>query len=338
MKIGALTAPLVGAKSLADTCMYLAGLGVEAVEIGTGNYPPDGHCDPVKMLQGPEGVDAFIGAIQDSGLVLSALSCHGNPISPNVEMAAAHDAVFRATVRLAAVIRDATGWDVVVNGFSGLPAGAPGDKTPAWVTAPWPPEHLDALKYQWDEVAIPYWTEAHKLLVEYGMDFCIEPHPNMLVFNPDTLVRLRRACGKRICMNFDPSHFFWQSIDVVAAIRWLNLVAKEDGDAGVSAIVRHMHGKDCRVYPWNLDQKGVLDTTHYSEEEERTWIFRTVGYGHGEDLWRDLFSTLQMCGYRGMVSLEHEDSLMSPQEGFEKGIKFLQSVGISEEPGALTWA
>jgi hypothetical protein len=42
---------------------------------------------------------------------------------------------------------------------------------------------------------------------------------------------------------------------------------------------------------------GVLDSKPYSDEKNRSFIFRTVGYRQHLDFWADFVSTLQMVGY-----------------------------------------
>jgi len=324
MKIGALTAPWAG-EPLEKVLDFLAEAGCQTVELGTGNYPPDAHCNFSELKGDPI---PLVTALKRRALVLSALSCHGNPIHPNPTMAKAHHEVFRSTVRLAAAIQQMTGWDVAVNGFSGLPGGCATDKTPNWVVAPWPDDHLQALEYQWG-VAVEYWQKEHAFLEEHGVNMCFEMHPNFLVYNPRTLIKLRDACGPRICCNFDPSHLGWQGIDPCAAIRWL--AAKGD-------VIKHVHAKDVMIYDWNARIHGVLDTTPYGEEAARAWIFRTVGYGHGAEFWADMISTLRMVGYDGALSIEHEDSLMSSNEGFLKAVALLKQAAIFEAPTAMTWA
>ena len=83
----------------------------------------------------------------------------------------------------------------------------------------------------------------------------------------------------------------------------------------------------------------MLDTKHYSDELHRSWVFRTVGYGNGESYWRDLVSNLRLCGYDRVLSIEHEDSLMSIDEGLQKAVAFLQGILIREpKPGSMSWA
>lgn len=327
MKVGAF-AVAWSDKPLEEVLDYFVELGVEAVEIGTGNFPGDAHCDPFRLNEDSQGRKALLQAVESRGLVISALSCHGNPLHPRKATAQKHHEVWRATAQLARKL----GVECVVN-FSGLPAGAKGDKVPNWVTAPWPEDHLEALTYQWDEVAVPYWSEEAKFAAQCGVYVCFEMHPNFLVYNPETLIKLRQAVpakyADRICANFDPSHLFWQGIDPCKALRKL----AEYGDT-----IKHVHAKDCRIYPWVSDVFGVLDAKHYGDEIRRAWIFRTVGYGHAEDVWRDFISTLRMVGYDGALSIEHEDSLMTADEGFRKAVAFLRQVIISEPPGEMTWA
>jgi len=322
MKVGALTAAWAD-KPLEQVLDFFAEAGLQAVEIGTGNFPPNTHCNPDELLKSKAKRDGFMKAIESRGIVLSALSCHGNPIHPNAKTAKAHHDVFRATVTLAHELGITE-----VNGFSGLPGGCATDKTPNWVVAPWPDDHLQALEYQWG-VALKYWAKEHAFLEKHGVNMCFEMHPNFLVYNPETLVKLRDGCGPRLCANFDPSHLFWQGIDPCAAIRWLS----EHGD-----VIKHVHAKDSKVYDWNAKVNGVLDTKHYGDELHRAWVFRTVGYGHDAEVWNDIISTLRMVGYDGALSIEHEDSLMSSNEGFLKAIALLKQATIFEAPSAMTWA
>ncbi|MFQ6099462.1 MAG: sugar phosphate isomerase/epimerase family protein [Armatimonadota bacterium] len=321
MKIGVLTAPWQS-QPLEQVLDYVCQQGLEAVEIGTGNYPGNGHCDPFALNKSKAKRDAFMKAIESRGLILSALSCHGNPLHPNKKIAKEHHEVHRETVKLAQKLNVSC----VIN-FSGLPGGCRTDKVPNWCVAPWPEDHLEAVEYQWNEVAIPYWKAENRFADRHGVDICFEMHPNFLVYNPETLMRLRKACGERICANFDPSHLFWQGIDAPSAIRWLG------GD-----VIKHFHAKDSKVHPWNARVNGVLDTKHYGDEYHRAWIFRTVGYGHDAGVWRDIVSELRMIGYDYVLSIEHEDSLMSAEEGFKKAVAFLKEAAIAEMPGEMTWA
>ncbi|HTD53793.1 MAG TPA: sugar phosphate isomerase/epimerase, partial [Silvibacterium sp.] len=265
-------------------------------------------------------LDAFRRTLGDHGASISALSCHGNPLHPDPAHAKEAQEVNRKTILLA----EKLGVGVVVD-FSGCPGDSPGAKHPNWVTCPWPPDYLDVLKWQWDEVVAPYWIERAKFAENHGVRIAIEMHPGFVVYSPETLLRLREIAGPAIGCNYDPSHMFWQGIDPIAAIRVL-------GDA-----IFHVHAKDTQIYTANLSRTGVLDTKPYTDEKNRGWIFRTCGYGHGAEWWKEFVSTLRMFGYDNVLSIEHEDSLMSPEEGLTKAARFLQDVVIKEQPGAAWW-
>ena len=82
---------------------------------------------------------------------------------------------------------------------------------------------------------------------------------------------------------------------------------------------------------------GVLDTKPYADEIHRSWIFRSVGYGNDYAYWKDMISNLRMVGYDYAISIEHEDSLMSQDEGLSKAVDFLKDVLITQNTGDMWW-
>jgi sugar phosphate isomerase/epimerase len=302
----------------------VAALGLDAVELGTGNYPGSAHCDPDVLLGDPSRQRDFLAAVEDRGLEISALSCHGNPLHPDESLARTSHETWQKTARLAVEL----GVEVV-NCFSGCPGDGPGASRPNWVTCAWPPDYAEMLDWQWSERAIPYWTEEAKFARENGLaKIALEAHPGFLVYNPETALRLRSAAGAEIGVNFDPSHFLWQGIDPLEAVRLL-------GRAGA---IFHVHAKDVYLDRANIRRNGVLDTKHYGRIDERSWSFRSVGYGHDEKFWRDFVSALRMVGYDGVLSIEHEDGLASVSEGLEKAVAVLRSVLLREAPAEMWWA
>jgi sugar phosphate isomerase/epimerase len=253
---------------------------------------------------------------------ISALSQHGNPLHPDPAVAQAHHATWRKTLELAERLEIET-----VVAFSGCPGDHPEARRPNWITCPWPPDFTEALTWQWEERVLPYWSEETERARAAGVRIGFEMHPGMAVYNVGTLVRLRDAVGETAGCNFDPSHLFWQGIDVIEA-------AREIGRAG--ALV-HVHAKDTALDPHNVRRNGVLDTTPYAQVPDRSWTFRTVGYGHGEELWRALISTLATVGYDGVLSIEHEDPLMSIDEGLAKAVRLLRQELPREGAGDLWW-
>jgi sugar phosphate isomerase/epimerase len=298
-------------------------LGLEAVELGTGNFPGNAHCDPEALLGDRERAAALKREVEARGLIISALSQHGNPLHPQEDVARGAHEVWCRTLELAEQLEVP-----VVNAFPGLPGDHPGARHPNWVTCPWPPDFLEVLEWQWNERIIPYWLEEAERARSRGVKVAFEMHPGMSVYNPETLLRLRAAAGDVIGANFDPSHLFWQGIDPVEAIRVL----------GREGAIFHAHAKDCYVDHRNVRLNGVLDAKHYGNVADRSWTFRTIGYGHGEEVWREIVSALRMVGYDYVLSIEHEDSLMSVDEGLGKAVATLRSVLIGDPAGEMFWA
>jgi sugar phosphate isomerase/epimerase len=320
MKIGVF-AVLFSDKPFEKALDHLVELGVEAVEIGTGAYPGNAHCDPSVLLRSERKLAAFREAVRRRGLVISALSCHGNPLHPQPKIAREHHDTFVRTVELAKRLDV----DTVIT-FSGCPGGDPKATQPNWIVSPWPPEFSQMLDWQWKQRVKPYWKETARLCRAAGVRVAIEMHPNFVVYNPETMLRLRDIAPRVIGCNFDPSHMFWQGVDVITAIRAL-------GES-----IFHVHAKDCRVDRGNVMRNGVLDAKNYTRELDRSWIFRTVGYGNDALVWNDIVSTLRFVGYDHVLSIEHEDSAMSSAEGLKKAIGFLKGVVIHEAAGKAYWA
>jgi sugar phosphate isomerase/epimerase len=320
MRIGVFTA-LYGDLSFEEALDKVVTVGASAVEIGTGGYPGKPHCPVDELLESELARNKYREAITSRGLILSGMSFHNNPVHPDPAVAKEADEVLRKSIRLAQLLEVP-----VVNTFSGLPGGAPGDSMPNWVTCPWPPHFLEILDYQWNEVTIPYWKEAAKFAEGHGIKVAFEMHPGMLVYNVDTMLRLRGAVGPVLGCNFDPSHLFWNGVDPMAAIRKL-------GDA-----IFHVHGKDVYVDPLNVRVNGCNDNKPYDLIPERSWTFRTIGYGHDLKVWKDIMSAFRMIGYDYVVSIEHEDALMSSDEGLSKAVATLKEACIFEEAGEMFWA
>lgn len=322
MKLSVL-ANLYGTYTLEETLKRLSDLGIKSAEIGAGGYPGKNQCDPEILLADDNKLEDFKAAFNKYDIEICALACHGNPVHPDKKIADMYDKDFKNAVLLA----EKLGVDTIIT-FSGCPGDCKDSKYPNWVTCAWPEDYLAVLDYQWNEVLIPYWKETVKFAEEHKVNkIALEMHPGFCVYNPETLMKLREAVGPVIGANFDPSHLVWQGIEPVSAIRYLK-------DS-----IYHVHAKDTKVDSINTAKTGVLDTKHYSDEINRSWVFRTVGYGHNEEFWRDFVSALRLVGYDKVLSIEHEDSLMSVDEGLEKAIAFLRKVMINDpKPTSMSWA
>ncbi len=322
MKLSVLAVAL-GDRSLDEALKFLSDRGVHAVEIGCGGFPGKAHCDPEVLLHDEKKLQEFKDTFKKYNMEISALSAHGNAVHPDKAQARKYEDDFVNAILLA----EKLGVDRVVT-FSGCPGGSKDDKTPNWVTCAWPQDYPAILDYQWNEVLIPYWKKMAAFANDHGIyKIAFEMHPGFCVYNPETMLRIREAVGPTLGANLDPSHLFWQGIDPCEAVRYLG------GDA-----IHFIHAKDTALNQFNIAHNGVLDTKNFTKVRERSWIFRTVGYGHDEKMWKDFVSALRLAGYEGPVSIEHEDGLMSGEEGLTKAIRLMQDVMMTTTPGDMYWA
>jgi sugar phosphate isomerase/epimerase len=320
MKIGALTV-VYQDLPFEQALERLAALGLRAVELGTGCYPGDAHCKPDELLSDARAAQELRRAVESRGMRISALSCHGNPLHPNPDVADAAHALWVKTAQLAETLEVP-----VVNTFSGCPGDRADGRIPNWITCAWPPEYGEVLRWQWEVRAIPYWREQCARARQHGVKIALEMHPGFLVYNPETLLRLRSAAGPELGANFDPSHLFWQGIEPLTAIRLL---------AADNAIF-HVHAKDTYIDRDNVQANGFLDAKAYDHVRDRAWTFRTVGFGQSETTWRQIISALRVAGYDDVVSIEHEDILLSRDEGLARAVEFLKRL-VPVEPPAEPW-
>ncbi|GGH25446.1 sugar phosphate isomerase/epimerase family protein [Paenibacillus segetis] len=321
MKLGVFLV-LFGGQPFEKALDLAAAQGLKAVEIGTGGFPGNAHCNPDELLENKAARDAFKKAVESRGMVISALSCHGNALHPQKAIAKEFHDTFVKTVQLAELLEVP-----VVNTFSGCPGDHEDAKYPNWPVAPWPNDFQEILTWQWDNKVIPYWTEWGKYAADHNVKIGLELHGGFSVHTPATLLRLREAAGEVIGANLDPSHMWWQGIDPVQAINIL-------GRAGA---IHHFHAKDTSLDPINVNKYGITDMQPYTAMLDRAWQFRTVGYGHDLKTWADIISALRLIGYDYAVSIEHEDGLMSIEEGLTKAVRNLQSILIEDAPTEAWW-
>ncbi len=283
-------------------------LGVETLELCCGGWSVAPHLNLNLLLEQESERQNFLAKIREHGLEIDALNCSGNQLAPG-ERGKSNDGVVRNTMKLARLI----GVRRIVM-MSGLPGG-PGDQNANWITTAWPPECREILRYQWDDVAIPYWRDLANHARDNGIEqICVEQHAHQLVYNTETLLRLRNAVGEIVGVNFDPSHALWMGGDPLRAIRQLG------------GAIYHVHAKDTRIDPQNSEINTLLETKPNDRVAERSWNYVTLGYGHPELWWRDFVIQLKQNGYDDVLSIEHEDYSLSSIEGVGKSIQLLNSV------------
>ncbi len=287
-----------------------AEIGVESLEIACGNWSSAPHIDLDGMLERKSTREKYMDTIHRAGLELEALNCSGNQLEPN-GTGRAHQAVVEKTFRLAELL----GVKSVVM-MSGLPGGSATDTTANWVTTCWPMSCQEILRYQWEEVLIPYWEKTAKQAKDHGItSIALENHGAQCVYNAETLLRLRRATDPIIGMNLDPSHHMWMGGDGIEMAKAL----------GADAI-HHVHAKDLRKEGTRFAANGGLETKFFDDYNNRYWNYVALGYGESAEWWKTFFSVLRMMGYDGPVSLEIEDKTMSALVAIKKSISFLHEV------------
>jgi sugar phosphate isomerase/epimerase len=287
----------------------LLSLDIHYIEITTGGWSSAPHLDINSLLTDPSALHSFKQALESRGMKIAALNCSGNPLDPG-SLGTEHRAVTEKTMELAQLL------DVKkVVMMSGLPAGCAEDKIPNWITytISWPPELKQITDYQWNDVAIPYWENLVKKAEACGVEkIALENFSSQLVYNPETLFKLRNAVSPIIGLNLDPSHLIWMGADPIASARAL-------GDA-----IHHVHGKDVRLERGLTEINGVLETKEVTEVATRSWNYVAVGCGKDIQWWKEFFSVVKMTGYDGFVSLEMEDLTMSTEAGIQSSVTALK--------------
>ena len=311
MRLGVVTAALSG-RSLEDALAFVRECGFDSIELACAGFQTDlTFGDPGRLASDRDARERWQELIASHGLAVNALALHGQPLSPDPEVAAAYRGQFRSACELAEAIGVTR-----LTLLAGLPEGAEGDRAPCWVASSFPPVNQDILRWQWAERVVPYWREQGEIAAAHGCLLCFEMHPSDVVYNPRSLRRLREQVGPVVGCNFDPSHLFWQGIDPLAA-----MVELRD-------VIYHVHAKDTGIVDARVRVDGVLETAPFAEFANRSWSFRTVGDGHGEGFWRSFFATLRELGYDGEVSIEHEDEYLPVDDGIRRGIELVRRVAL----------
>ncbi|WP_337024339.1 MULTISPECIES: sugar phosphate isomerase/epimerase family protein [unclassified Pantoea] len=284
-------------------------LGVYGVEMTTGGWSSAPHLPTEALLGSATQRQNLLKALESRGMSIAALNVSGNPLDPG-ELGQKHQRDTENALTLAGEL----GVKKIVM-MSGLPPASPHDTIPNWITytVSWPPTLKNCLDYQWNEVAIPYWQGLVARAKQSGVEkFALENFSSMLVWNPETLFRLRNAVGDMVGLNLDPSHLLWMGADPIAAARAL-------GPA-----IHHCHGKDVRMERGLVNINGLLETKPVEDVANRAWNYVAVGCGQDLQWWKEFFSVVRMMGYNDWVSLEMEDLTMSVEAGITSSIAALK--------------
>jgi len=317
MKLGLYTA-ILHDRDLGPALDTIKGLGLNGAEINSGGFLPARHLPIADVLSSDVKRDEYLEEFSSRGIKLTALNCNGNPLHPDPAVGSKHGQDVFDAISIASRL----GVKRVIT-MSGSPANQAEGLRPAWVVNPWNSVDLDSLEYQWNEVAVPYWTRVNQFAAEHDVKVGLEMHPQNVVFNPPTLLRLvEQTKATHIGAEMDPSHLFWQQIDPVAALDYL-------GELTYCAAA-----KDVRINE-NVKLYGVLDDrfTRIPASEnplniggkytvaqwprDSAWDFVAVGLGHNQEFWNRFVSALAKNAPDTDLAIEHEDVSLGRIEGIE---------------------
>jgi sugar phosphate isomerase/epimerase len=228
-------------------------LGVLQVEVMGGGHVPYRHMDPKALIDDTGARRRLTAPVEDRGMSIASLGCYGNFLDPDEPARRAALEDLRAAIRAAAELGIG-----LVTSNAGCPGGGPGDRTPNWVIHSLFPKRWDeAYRWQWEECVTPVWSELGALAAEHDVAVCLEPMAGDVVYNLATFLRLREIAGDRILCHVDPSHLWWQGIDIAAFIRGL------DGAIGFA------HAKDVTFDTSKLATEGLLPSCSYDDWDAR---------------------------------------------------------------------
>jgi sugar phosphate isomerase/epimerase len=321
MKIGIFTA-LFGDWPLEKVARHVAGLGYEAVELPL--WDGNGHASLKELLGG--GAKTLKQMLADNGLAISALN-HG--VAGQLSMGP-HDSstdvwapgmnpeqkIAWAVEQLKMAARAAGELGVpVVNGLIGSHVW---DK---WYIFPPANEKLyeegfSLFAKRWN----PVLDEFKKCGVKWGL----EVHPTGIAYNIETAQAALAALDHRpeFGFNFDPSHLVWQLIDPVIFIK------------SFAGRIYHCHAKDGELQEDEVHRSGVIPTGSWMRPD-RGFRFRVPGWGQVN--WRRVITALVSAGYDYVLSFEHEDPVMSPEDGAEQAIRYLKPLMIRKPLTKVWW-
>lgn len=282
---------------------------IRDLEVGTGGYSPLGH-SPLRLS--PTGRQAWHARRTGRGFRVAAFNVSGNPLHPNAAIARRHDRDLRRTIALAADL----GVDRIV-AMSGCPGAGPGrGAAPHFPASAWLPDYAGVAAWQFEARIRPYWEEINALAAhaDPALRICLELHPGAHVFNVESYLRLN-AVAPLILVNLDPSHLFWQRMDPLLVV------------ARLGPLVGHAHAKDVRYDSAELALNGLLDSRWPGDPKATPWDFAAVGRGVTDrDWWRRFASSLVTKTSARVLSVEHEDRLVAPEDGIRASVTVLAAV------------
>jgi sugar phosphate isomerase/epimerase len=310
MKLGIFTANYLD-RPLEEVCKFVAEMGFEAVELPA--FKGSTHLDVDEVIKNGSG-QKIKQMINNYGLEISALSNHPEGQIILGPFGKDTDAIFEGTPeekikhgmeRMKITAQAANELEVpVVCGFIGC------ENFGRYF--PWPYSKGWA---EMEEQFVERWGKVLDSFKEYGVKFAHEPHPNQLVYDIETAEKSIELMGNRPewGFNFDPANLIYLGLDVENFIQ------------AVGDRIYHVHAKDGEVVKHNVKRSGVLATGPW-DRIDRGFRFRIPGWGSVN--WKTVITELTLVGYKHALSYEHEDVIMSRQDGIEKTVEFLKPLLI----------
>lgn len=163
----------------------------------------------------------------------------------------------------------------------------------------------------------PMLEQAEKRGVKVAFELC--PMMFNTAISPYMLEKIFERLGSpMVGLAFDPSHLVWEMIDPYPMVEQF------------AGRIFHVHGKDCEILWEKLRKCGILHTVQRfdhpvdngegTKEYDNTWYrYRLPGLGSLD--WGRIISDLQVSGYNGTISIEHEDPVWCGSiEKIQKGL------------------
>jgi len=178
--------------------------------------------------------------------------------------------------------------------------------------AMFPPVGQDVIDDGYQDFA-DRWNPILDVFDSEGVRFAHEIHPSEIAYDYWTTVRTLDAVDRRAAfgINWDPSHAYWQGIDVVSLI------------TDFADRIYHVDCKDTRLrHP--TGRSGILGSHLPWGDPRRGWDF--VSTGHGDIPWEDCFRALRSIGYDGPISVEWEDAGMDRLHGAPLALEYVRSL------------
>ncbi|MBV9392630.1 MAG: sugar phosphate isomerase/epimerase [Verrucomicrobia bacterium] len=321
MKIGIFTA-LFGDWPLHEAASHVADLGYEAVELPA--WAGNKHLDLAQVLAGDGAKTRKL--LADRGLSISAIN---NGIAGQLTMGP-HDSstdtwapgmspeekIAFARTEILRTAQAASELEVPI--VTGLIGSHVWDK---WYI--FPPAN-EKLYEEGVQRFAERWNPILDDFKRYGVKWALEVHPTGIAYNIETAEMALKALSNRpeLGFNFDPSHLVWQLIDPVVFIKTF-----QDR-------ILHCHAKDAELQEDEVRRSGVIPTGGWMRPD-RGFRFRVPGWGQVN--WRRVITALVSVGYDSVISFEHEDPVMSPEDGAEKTIAFLRPLIIKKPLKEVWW-